>query len=267
MNGGRLFQLLVFSTDVTLVPHAVSAGVDGVVIDWERRGKHRRQALCDTQINDDTPEDLRRVRAVTAAPVICRINGVCDSTPTEIEAALECGASEILVPMIRTVREAAEVLELVGGRCGVGILIETEDAVQRAAALAALPLSRVYVGLNNLAINRGNPNLFDAVTDGTVERVRRVCDRPFGFGGLTMPALGHPIPCRLLIAEMMRLECAFSFLRRSFHRNLTGRSLPGVVAAIREGLDAARQQSRSDIDRDRLALDIAARGLLDVLRR
>ena len=98
-------------------------------------------------------------------------------------------------------------IEAVGGRCGVGVLVETVAAVEAVEELALLPLSRVYVGLNDLSIDRGTASLFDAIADGTVERVVSAFDVPFGFGGLTEPELGDPVPCRLLIAEMARLRC------------------------------------------------------------
>ena len=54
--------------------------VDGIVVDWETRGKEQRQASADTQINRDTPADLQRVRRETTAPIVCRINGVGETT-------------------------------------------------------------------------------------------------------------------------------------------------------------------------------------------
>jgi coenzyme F420-reducing hydrogenase delta subunit len=245
------FDLFLFSTNATFVRDAVAAGIDGIIVDWETRGKDVRQASADTQINYDTLDDLRRVRAATTARVICRINGVGATTACEIEHAIDAGADEILLPMVRTPAEVVSVLEMVRGRCGAGILIETTSAAACAGDLAALPLSRIYVGLNDLAIDRGSASIFDAVADGTLERVRRACRGTFGFGGLTLPSRGAPIPCRLLIAEMSRLECSFSFLRRSFHRDLAGVPLEHAVTLIREGLDAARARSSAAIARDR----------------
>jgi len=91
----------------------------------------------------------------------------------------------------------------------------------------------VYVGLNDLAISRGTPCIFTALTDGTVERLREAfADTPFGFGGLTVVELGHPIPCLRLLEEMARLRSSFTFLRRSFRRDIVGRDAATVVAAI-----------------------------------
>jgi len=253
MNAER-FDLMLFSTDVPFIREAVEAGVDGIIVDWEQRGKPARQASADTEINYDTPEDLCRVRQATTARVICRINGVCETTKEEIEIAIGEGADEILLPMVRAAREVEAVLDLVDGRCGVGILVETVTAVARASSFAALPLSRVYVGLNDLAIERRTQNLFAAVADGTVACVRDAVTVPFGFGGLTLPERGHPIPCRLLMGEMTRLGCRFSFLRRSFRRDSRGRPLAEIVARIRSGLARSRERSDATVACDREAL-------------
>jgi hypothetical protein len=253
------FALFLFSTDSARVQQSVAAGVAGVVVDWEHVGKERRQAHADTQINRDGPEELRCVRAATDAVVVCRINSVGAHTAAEIEAALGAGADELLVPMVRSEREVETVLDAVAGRCGVGILVETVDAVERAAALARLPLARVYVGLHDLAIERGTPNLFAAVADGTVERVRAEFDDvPFGFGGLTVPERGAPIPCRLLIGEMARLHCDFSFLRRSFHAdsNDARADVPRILAHLAGAF--RRTAAQVALDHDDLLAAIAA---------
>jgi hypothetical protein len=155
--------------------------------------------------------------------------------------------------------EVAAVLGWGNGRCGVGILVETVDAVWQVEELARLPLSRVYVGLNDLAIERNAPNLFTALTDGTVERIQRSCHVPFGFGGLTLPERGYPIPCRLLIGEMARLNCDFSFLRRSFYRDIRDRDLAVEVPRILEAIRQARLRSPEAIARDRRELELAVR--------
>lgn len=112
------------------------------------------------------------MRNITDATVICRINAYSERTPNELEQAIGAGADEILLPMVRTVGEVEKVRTLAKGRCGVGILVETTNALRNVEELARLPLTRVYVGLNDLAIERGSPNLFAALVDGTVEDVR-----------------------------------------------------------------------------------------------
>lgn len=255
--GGDRFELLLFSTEREFVSEAVDAGVDGIIVDWEIVGKARRQARADTEINHDTLDDLKRVRSWVDLPVLCRINPPGLMTAREVEEAIGAGADELLLPMVRSAREVESLLDAVGGRCGVGVLVETEAIVSQVEELARLPLSRLYVGLNDLTIDRGSPTLFEPVADGTVERVRRAVDAPFGFAGLTDPGRGHPIPCRLLIGELTRLGSSFSFLRRSYRRDVRGRGQAAVIAELRAALARARTRGSVEVERDRLELEDA----------
>jgi hypothetical protein len=250
----RPFELILFSQDPGMIDRATGAAA--VIVDLERRGKHGRQNGWDTEINDLTIADLRRVRGFYGGKLICRVNALNESSRQELEDAISAGADEILIPMVRREEEVDAALEVAGGRCGVGILVETEDAVHRSPALARRPLSRVYIGLNDLCIDRGRKNIFEPVADGTVERVRRVfSDLPFGFGGLTLPDRGHPIPCRLLICEMARLECDFSFLRRSFHRDILGQNTGAGICRILDAIGEARLRPPGAVERDRRELE------------
>jgi hypothetical protein len=251
----RPFELFLFSANPAVIRDAVAAGVSGIVIDWENAGKVSRQHRADTEINAQTIDDLRNARAATRARIVCRINAFGATTAVEIEEAIAAGADEILLPMVRTPDEVIAALGLAGERCGVGILVETIDAVQCAPALARLPLSRVYVGLNDLMIDRGHDSIFTAFLDGTIERVRAAFTAPFGVAGLTLVDRGSPVPCRLLIAEMARLDCHFTFLRRSFHRDMAGRRAGREVSLILEAVAAARRREPGGIARDRRELD------------
>jgi hypothetical protein len=229
-------DLFLFTTDPRWGSDVVAAGAAGIVVDWERRGKARRQLGEGTQINADTPEDLSRMRAGTDGRLLCRINGYGEWTGAEVADAVARGADEILLPMVRSTEEVDRTLDLVAGRCGLGILIETQDGVDRAADLARRPLSRVYVGLNDLRIDRRSTVLFDPLVDGTVDAVRDVVTGPFGVAGLTLPECGTPVPAELVAAELVRLGADFTFLRRSFIADMAGRNpfveVPRLLAAV-----------------------------------
>jgi hypothetical protein len=233
-------DLFLFTVDPSWGHDVVAAGAAGIVVDWERRGKDRRQLGEGTQINSDTPADLARMRAATDGRLLCRINGHGPWTGGEVDEAIDRGADEILLPMVRTTDEVDRTLDLVAGRCGLGILIETQDAVDRAGALARRPLSRIYVGLNDLRIDRGSDSLFRPLTDGTVDAVRAEVAQPFGVGGLTLPGSGFPVPSELLAAELVRLGTDFTFLRRSFTADMAGRSPFTEVPRLLESLAALR---------------------------
>ena len=247
----------LFSTDAAFAAAAVRAGAAGVIVDWERRGKRERQAGADTQVNADTPADLARVRAGTPGRVLCRVNGWGPWSAAEIDRAVELGADEVLLPMVRQPAEVDAALAVAGDRCGLGILVETSEAVRRIDDLVRRPVARLYVGLNDLMIDRGGRTLFAALVDGTVDRIREATPAgiPFGVAGLTLPEGGFPIPCRLLAAELARLDASFTFLRRSFCADVAGRDLaaelPRVLAAVataRRGSPGQRAADRAELE-------------------
>lgn len=247
-------DLLVFTVDPRFARACVEAGAAGVIVDWERRGKARRQAGEGTQINGDTPADLARVRAATAGRLLCRVNGFGPWTAAEIDLAISLGADEVLLPMVRHPGQVDRALDVVAGRCGLGILVETQDAVEQVEELARRPLSRVYLGLNDLRIDRGSDQLFAPLVDGTVDRVRAACPVPFGVAGLTRPDAGWPVPSRLLAGELARLGADFTFLRRSFTADVAGREvlveLPRILAAV----ELARHRTARRVVADRAEL-------------
>jgi citrate lyase beta subunit len=248
------FDLFLFTADPDYARQAERAGIDGIVVDWEGIGKRDRQQGADTEINADSPEDLDRIRDAVSCRVICRINQYGEHTPAEIERAIEGGADEVLLPMVRWPHEVEETIALVDRRCGAGILIETPEAVEAIGDFARLPLTRGYVGLNDLAIARGSATIFEAVADQTVERVASQFHRQFGWGGLTIPSAGSPIPSRLLLAEMVRLRCSFSFLRRSYRADVPPDRQEAAVKKIRSALAAAAERSDEQIKADHEAL-------------
>lgn len=254
-----MLEPFLFSSNRRLVAALGNGMVGAVVVDWERRGKELRQADAtdrigvDTQINDDGPDDLVAVVEGATVPVLCRLNAWSHRSREELDLAVRCGASEVIIPMVRHAGEVAAALEAADGRIEVGIMVETDDAVSAAAELARLPISRVYVGLMDLALDRGSDSIFDAVGDGTVERLRTMFDVPFGFAGLTVPGGGSPIPARLLAAEQVRLRCAFTFLRRSFIRD-AGDEPAAAVWSIRRMIGGLETRRVESIERDHRAL-------------
>ncbi len=263
MSASHRIDAFLFSTDPALVATAVRAGAAGVVVDWERRGKRERQAGADTQVGSDTPADLVRVRAATSGRVLCRVNGWSRGSEAEIDRAVALGADEILLPMVRHPDEVDAALAAVGGRCGLGILVETVDAVEWVDDLVRRPLSRLYVGLNDLMIDRGAASLFGALVDGTVDRVRDATPPwiPFGVAGLTLPELGAPVPCRLLAAELDRLDASFTFLRRSFLADVAGRDLAVELPRVVEAVAAARRRAPRERADDRAELEARLAGV------
>lgn len=231
---------------------ARAAGIRTFMVDWERHGKEARQKNSSTEIDPGTRESLSEASLLPGARVYCRINGYGPWTTDEVEAAVEGNAESVFLPMVRTPQEVESFLGLLDGRCRAGILVETLEAVENVKDIASLPVDRVYVGLNDLAIQRGAPSIFDAVADGTVDRVREsFAGRDFGFGGVTAADAGHPVPCVLLLGEMERLGCGFSFCRRSFKRDMAGRDMGKEISRLGEFWDSLAARSSAERSRDR----------------
>jgi hypothetical protein len=264
-------ELLLFTTDFGFAELCVRAGISGVVIDWEYRGKAERQRAADTEINRDTADDLAVMRGVRGARRVCRINAPGPWTAGEVDLAIECGATDLLLPMVSHPGEVEDFLRRVDRRCRAGILVETRDACATALELAKLPLDLVYVGLNDLAISRGSRSIFAPLVDGLALGLRECfASAHFGMGGLTLVDRGRPIPCLVLMAELARHGCDFTFLRRSFKRDIrerglgeraiggrgragsteSGNALSSIVADIQAAWAKMRSRGPAEIERD-----------------
>jgi hypothetical protein len=263
---GRSLELVLFMRDPGNVSRAFDGGIHNFIVDMEWRGKEGRQAGADTQIDPASAEDLVAISDASArarARVSCRVNPLGPWTAAEIEHAAACGVARIFLPMVRNAGEVDAFVRLVAGRCETAILIETQEAVVDAPNIAKVPVEAVYVGLNDLSINRGTPNIFPPLIDGTVERMHELfADRKFGFGGVTGVDFGKPLPCRLLLQEMVRLDCSFSFLRRSFMNDLWPRpDLARQIARVQEYVDALVTRDEATVMADHLRLREAVAAL------
>ena len=247
-------ELYLFTVEPDRADRVVRAGAAGVVVDWEHRDKERRQEGEGTEVNAHTPADLARVRAGTGGRVLCRVDAAGPHTPAQVRLAADLGADEVLLPMVRQPEDVDLALAAADGRCGVGILVETQDAVERVDELARRPLSRVYLGLNDLRIDRGSTSLFAPLVDGTADAVRRAVHVPFGVAGLTRIGQGAPVPTRLLAAELARLDAAFTFLRRSFTADVPLDEVEVEVPRMLGCVEAARHRTAEQVLADRAEL-------------
>jgi len=258
----RIVEPVLFASDETWVTKGLNGGIDTMIVDWEVKGKFERQRAWDTEINSDTERDVVRLKDRGVSNRWVRINAFGSWTGDEVETAIDSGATRILLPMVTGPDQVEGLLRRVDGRCEVGILVETSAAVNRAPDLGQLPLAGVYVGLNDLAIDRGLNTIFDSVADGTLDCVREHFDSiPFGFGGMTVLGLGTPIPFRFLLGELVRLRCSFSFCRRSFKKDMIGRDIREELLRIALEGKALRERTAAEVARDREQFLAAVRAM------
>lgn len=228
------FELIAFYANLKTLDELIEAGIDGVIVDWENKGKSNRQNLYNTQVNEHTLMDLKRVREKKVPNLICRINGPNYWSVDEIQKAIDLGANELLIPMVKNVEEVEFVLNQIKGKAKVGVMLETNEALAIVDQLDKMPIHRFFVGLNDLAIQRGSNSIFLPLVDGTLDEVRPKINKKFGVAGLTHPNEGDPIPCMHLIMLMKKYKASFGFLRRSFYKDLLTYSSSEILNELRE---------------------------------
>lgn len=247
-----MIDLALFTTDPDMAKQAKAAGIDRVVVDWETSGKAARQSGYSTEINDDCPDHVRELAGRLSIPTLVRIDHVDQAqVERDIEVAIDCGAESIMFPMARTPEQAERFVDRIAGRVRSIVQIETQSLVDRIADLQQIGWDSVYIGLNDLMISRGADWIWRPVLDGTVDHIfETLSDRNVGFGGVTVIGGGRPIPFTMLFAEMARLGCSMSFLRRSFHVEIGNRDMAAEIKAVRVLWDALLKRGTEAVARD-----------------
>jgi len=250
MNNVNL-RLLLFTTDPDGAELAENAGVDGIIVDWEKKGKERRQRGHDTEINTDTKDDVGRLKSRIEIPIVVRVNPLGSETRQEIRAALNHGAEGLMLPMAKEVEEVAQFVDMVGDAAFTIVQIETQSLVENCEGLREIPWDAAYIGLNDLMISRDGSWIWEALFDGTVDFIFDcLSDRVVGFAGATVIGGGAPIPFTKLLREMGRLGCQMTFLRRTFRREIQGRDMHSEIKAIRAAWRATYRRSDEAVERD-----------------
>lgn len=249
------FGLYVFYADAPLTQECISAGADGIVVDWEVADKRHRQSLFNTQINRHDLQTLKSAVSIYPDKVICRVNGGNDLTRKEISDAIAYGATDIMIPMVKTLTQVEQALTYIDGKAKCLIMIETPEAVNLNAEIGKLPIDGVYIGLNDLAIARNSRNIFIPMVEGTLDQIRTNIPMPLGVAGLTHPGFGSPVPAHLLVNELVRTQCDFTFLRRSFFRDAKELGIADTIAAIRTSLTDHESFDRSKTEIFRKLVD------------
>ena len=241
-------NLFLFHKETYLTEQALDAGINGIVIDWENKGKVIRQNGFETEINAHTKDTLIDAGKYKTH-IMCRVNGYPHFSENEIYDAINLGADEILVPMLKSINQVEKILKIVNNQCLLSILIETPEALEAERGFLHENIHRYYFGLNDLNIAYQSSNLFSPILEKSFDYIKGL-PYNFGFAGLTHFSLGKPIPSKLLLAEMLRLGMNFSFLRRSFYRDLEKYTVKEIIESIKDGCEKLKSRSENEIKSD-----------------
>jgi hypothetical protein len=249
-------DLMLFEVSLDGALSVLPYGISNFMLDWEFIGKHERQDGYDTEI---APVDVHLLSAIARIPETqtwCRINRYGSYTVNEIELAIDAGVNGIYLPMVTSPMEVEYFLRHVNGRSEVGILVETQAALDCIKDLSNFALDRVYFGLNDFAISRGGGSIFRALLDGSVECAREAFgETKFGFGGITAVDAGLPVPCVYLIEEMERLDCQFSFLRRTYRADVTRVGASELINGVQSYWQKCLARNDGEVKHDRYMLE------------
>lgn len=256
-------KLMLITNNPAIGERAVASGVDRLFVDMETRGKFERQGTLDTHMASHTPADVQRLRnTLPEAEILARINPLYDGTGEEISAVVEAGADFVMLPMFTDAQEVGSFLELLRGRAGATLLLETPQALARIDEVLAYrhDIEEIHVGLNDLHLGLGLDFMFEVLSGGLVDYLAAKITAAgirFGFGGIARLGEGV-IPAELVIGEHVRLQSELVILSRSFHgRSRTIEELDSRIdmgAEVRKIRECVANFKRSDaslLDRNR----------------
>ena len=239
-------KFFLFTTDLSLALRAEQAKIDSVVVDWESKAKANRQKGYNLETNSDTPEDVQALSCNLRIPVTVRLNSFSDETPSEVDLALKSGAKILMLPMATNVNDVRQFLKTVDGRAKTIVQIETPCLAKEIHGFKTLDWDYAYIGLNDLMVASGKRNIWEAIADGTAERIcESLRGRVYGFGGSTILGGGEPILNVLIIHELIRLGGSISIMRRTFKQELLDRDLNLEMQTLRNFVECSKKRGKA----------------------
>jgi hypothetical protein len=260
-----MLELIQITNDPAFAQRCDALGGFRLFVDLERAGKAERQAGRNTFISTHQVEDVGRVkRVLQRSRLMVRVNPLHTGTASEVDAVLAQGADLLMLPMFTSAQELRDFSELVAGRAAIVPLLETAGALHTLDEWVDTPgLQEVYVGLNDLHLSLGHRFMFQALADGTVERVARAAQAQglrFGFGGIARLDEGL-LPGRDVLAEHLRLGSGAVILSRTFHRDDPDAVFEHEIEALRAVEAQLAQRSPSEVQADGRRIAAAIEGI------
>lgn len=222
-------------------------GVSRIFLDQEVLGKAERQGHLDTHKAAHSLQEIASVAKVLRhAELMVRVNPWNPQSREEIEAALNCGAQRLMLPMFTTRHEVEAFLSRVAERVPVTFLAETPQALARLPDW--LPLLRpgrdeVHIGLNDLSLGMGLNFLFEPMAGRLLEPAASLLAYSgvrWGVGGIARIGQGE-LPAETVLGEHIRLGSQWVILSRAFHQGantqeqlLDALDFPAELAKLRE---------------------------------
>ncbi len=225
-------KFIVIEYNPKKIQQYIDAGVERIMIDLELLDKIKRQEGLDSFITDHTIDDVAKTRSLIDSQnqsekteLMVRINHYNENSNQEIMDAIKAGADIIMLPFIQNISEVKSTINIIqdiDSTIKFIPLIETIYSFDNLEEICKLPhITEIYLGLNDLHIERKMSFMFELLTDGSVERFANIANKYnviFGFGGVAAPNIGA-IKAEDLIAIHAYLGSSMVILGRSFKNN------------------------------------------------
>ena len=259
MSYGSDFVLTLFTNNPGLAKAANDAGINRIGLDLEKIGKEHRQDASKAWISNHQIHELQAIRdQLTQAALFCRTNPIHAGSRNEIDYLIDQGVAVLMLPMFRTVKEAATFIEMVDGRAFVSLLVETAAAAMRLKEIVKLPgIGEIHFGLNDMYLDMKLSNHFEVLTSGLLEMLSDIAltaGIPFGLAGIGRVNDSRlPISSDLIYAQYPRLGATRALVARVFYTpDFRLLNLTHEVTAARRALD---QWHQVDIEKQLAALE------------
>ena len=238
---------LIYITDSSDIAKIVAdAGVDYVMVDLEVNGKYERQGHLNTLISNhqiDSIDLVSKAISNSSSKLMVRLNPVYDGTAFEVNAAIDRGASRLMLPMFRNVEEVKLFLSIVNKRVPVTLLLETASAYARLPSILRIDDDfDIHVGLNDLHLEMKLNFMFELlVKGGVVEHIAMLCrnaKRNFGIGGVSRLNGKAALPAEDILFEHLRLGSTAVILGRDWRESVNNGDFSKCVDEVREFLSS-----------------------------
>ena len=218
------FNYIAITNNTEYARDLVECGIQQIMVDTEILGKVERQGHKDTVISAHTLEDVSKIKRLNLkAEIICRINPYHSLIKEEIDIALTNGADKIMVPMITSIREYRNIVDIINSRAEVIPLVETPYSFFKVQEIIDYNLlEQIHFGLNDLCISLGMNNLFEVLLCDTFQKiVTYLKNKPLriGIGGIGDPLVSQKVSPLLLLNKYLRCGANSVILSRNFFAN------------------------------------------------
>lgn len=237
-------ELIYITNNPAVARIAEENGVERVMVDLEILGKEERQKHLNSVKSYHSIQDIHAVaEALTRSEMLVRINPWHEHSVEEIEHSISAGAQSIMLPMWKSEAEVDAFLRTVNKRVRTTLLLETKEAVECLDAVLEHPLlDDIHIGLNDLHLSYGLTFMFELLSNGTVERLCKICRNrgvKYGFGGIAKLSKGL-VPAENVIMEHYRLGSSGAILSRTFCNAEEIGDLAVVAKVFREQMGLVR---------------------------